>query len=159
MSNLEFHPSIDPMERIYHLTTKIKVIETYGKQGQKDTGSSFKIAVLIPEQNDETTRFFAAWLPDTETEHFECLGKLGYPVYGSGRFAVCRGNKNYHEPHLFVMSKGIEDIFIKKDGEKVMIEVERGTSDATEFHESDSTDSDVSVQRIQLGGRFSKPRF
>lgn len=148
MLSSEFDPRIDPMERTYHLTTKVKVVTMTGKQGEKDTGGSFKVVVLVPEQNDETTRFFAAWLADTEKDSFECLGTMGYPIYGSMRLSVCRGNKTCHEAHLFVMSKGVEDILVNKDGEKIQVNIERGTADASNYHESDDTDTDISIQKM-----------
>lgn len=136
------------MERTYHLTTRVKVVKMTGKQGVKDTGGSFTVVVLVPEQNDETTRFFRAWLADTEGDNFECLGTMGHPIYGSLRLSVSRGNKTHHEAHLFVMSKGVEDILINKDGEKIQIDIERGTADAADFHESDATDTDLAIQKV-----------
>lgn len=149
MLSSEFDPRINPLERTYNLTAKVKVIRKTGKQGVKDTGSEFKIVVLVLEQNDETTRFYSAWLADTENENFECLATMGHPIYGSMRLAVCRGNANYPEPHLFVMSKGIEDVLVHKEGERVSFEVERGTNDAMDYHASDDSDTDVSIQKFE----------
>ena len=148
MLSSEFDPRIDPMEKTYHLTAKVKVVRMTGKQGEKDTGGSFDVVVLVPEQNDETTRFFSAWLADTEKDNFECLGTMGHPIYGSMRLSVSRGNKTHHEAHLFVMSKGVEDILVHKDGEKIQVNIERGTADSGDYHESDDTDSAAPVQKM-----------
>jgi len=145
----QFHPHIDPTQREYNLTCRVKVIRSYGQQGIKSGNTEYKAVVLIPEDNDQTTRFYMAWLPEDNDHKVECLAEFFRPIYGAGRLSVHRANWNYAEgPHLFVMSKGIEDILMLKDGERIMIKTLAGNEDARDYHDSDKTDSAVAIEKF-----------
>lgn len=111
--------SNDPTMREYVIRAKVKVVKQSWFQGLLGGKTEFKAALLIPEEGDSTTMFYSAWLPDAANEHFEIVMEFGHPVYGTCRAAVLRQGKFYQKPHIFIMSKGVEEILVKKDGMRI----------------------------------------
>lgn len=146
----QFDPTIDAREREYTLRGKVWVIRDYVKQGAIKGKEEIKAVCIALQESDETTRFFDAWLPESENHQSEVLCSMGHPIYGSCRMAVQRASRNYpYGPHLFVMHKWAEDILVNKPFEVIEFVAKRGLEDAQDTHESDKRDvSTSSVDRI-----------
>jgi hypothetical protein len=126
---MDFHdPYQKAMQVRYHLRCKVLVKEcTYEDQQSKGNQNiSEKLVFLVPEDSDERTRFFIAWLPDT-LDSFQELGiEMGHPVFSAFRAALYRKSTFHPElpdNHIFVMSKGAEEILKRLDGQMVMCEI------------------------------------
>jgi hypothetical protein len=144
----QFDPIRNPTEREYHLRAKVWVIETYAQQGQKGGSEKVRAVALIPQDGDESAKFFNAWLPDGNDHIVEVLCRMGAPIFGSARCAVRRPDKNYpHGPHLFVMHKWLEDILNRKNLQTIEFTTMPGTDDANDIHESDMRDTITEVLR------------
>lgn len=109
-------PANDPTLKKHVISAKVKVAKASWWQGFRGGRSEFKAVVLIPRDSDATNMFFSAWLPDVVEEHSEVVLQIGRPVYGPCRVAVLRRGKYHDRPHLFVMSKGVEEILENQDG-------------------------------------------
>lgn len=109
-------PGNDPTLRKYAFKAKVKTKRKSWKQGFFGGQTEFNAVLLIPQESDMTTLFYAAWLPETSDEHSEVILEMGHPIYGTCRGAVMRRSKNFDKPHIFVMSKGVEEILQGKDG-------------------------------------------
>ena len=150
INDTQFDPAIDPREREYNLSGKIRVVKKYAKQGFFSKREEAKAVCIELSQSDETTKFFAAWLPEDEKHTSEVLAEMGHPIYGSCRMAVLRESSLYPKgPHLFIMHKWAEEILLKKDGDLIYFKTKRGLEDAQDKHESDSRDiSESEVARL-----------
>jgi len=121
------------------LKTKVKFFEKW----VDDHGRRYfrKMALLIPELNDEARLFFNKWLPDTSEEHYELVALIP-SVNSPSRLSIHRGGDQKSEKHyLFVMSKGVEEDLIKffKEGDTVMVHVlpEEADEQADQMRDSD----------------------
>lgn len=143
----EQHPLNDPTMKDYKIRVKVNVVRSYLQQGFSEGKSEFNAVCLLPMEADTTIKFYMAWLPDDAKEHFEIVMEMGHPVYGTCRGAVLRAGKFMQRPHIFIMSKGVEDILSKKHGEILDIRVLPCSMDA----ESDSApDSDNDITPIKF---------
>lgn len=104
----------EPTERAYKLKCKvlIKKIQT------EDLGKKFErtLCFLIPEEGDQRTAFFSAWLPEEfedSKEYFEIGMLIEPPIDSPCRGSIHRANANCNKHHIFIMSKGVEEDFIK----------------------------------------------
>lgn len=122
-------PEDDLTQRRYKLTCKTKFIEGSYK------GQKLKNVILIPQENDQRTKFLTAWLPDTVGEYYELASFISMPVDSPCRLSVHRApDKNSERHYLFVMSKGVEEVLLMKpEGLTVMVE----TMKASEEEEAD----------------------
>jgi len=112
------------MTNDFYLRCKVKFFEKW----VDDNGRRYfrKLVILIPDEGDERTRFLNRWLPETLEEHFELGVTIAPPIDSPCRVSVHRGPSEkslYH--HLFVMSKGVEDIILQyvKEGSYLNVTV------------------------------------
>lgn len=97
----------DPTFRKYYLNCKVvffrKTVENVART----------MALLVPQEGDETNRFYAAWVPTSQGEHYELAATIGTPVNSPVRLSIHLGHdEKCDRPYLFVMSKGVEDIIV-----------------------------------------------
>jgi hypothetical protein len=125
---MDFHDPVQKaMQTRYFLRCKVFVRDcTY--EDQQSTGNvniSERLVFLCPEEGDQRTLFYKAWLPDIDG-HQEIGCEMGHPVYSAFRAALYR-KSSFHEElpdnHIFVMSKGAEEILKRLDGQIVNVEV------------------------------------
>lgn len=140
-------PYNDPCMREYVLRVKVKIVRANAQQGMKGGLSEFNAAILIPLEGDQTNRFYSAWLPDDSSEHTETVLSFGHPVYGTCRVAVLRSGKFYSSPHLFVMSKGVEDALSKCDG--LILEGIKVLSAADDVAADAAVETDVEIDKYK----------
>lgn len=142
-------PNFNPLERQYNLRARVKVVRGKTQQGIKGGETEFQAVILLLQDCDETTKFFGAWLPDDEDHRVECLAIMGRPVYGGCRMSVLRASKHYPEgPHLFVMTKAVEDALIHREDQLIEFKVEPSLKDADKAHESDFADTTVAIDKV-----------
>lgn len=127
----------------YHLKCKIKF---FLKDVKEDIGKGItqsykrKLVLLVPDFNDEFSRFASAWLPDNPKTHFELAAQIGAPAHLPARCSVHFGHdEKFDKPYLFMMSKGVEDILVKY-AEGTTIQVT--TLPADQDSEADNTEAD-----------------
>lgn len=125
---MDFHdPYQKAMQIRYYLRCKVYVREcSYEDQQSKwNQAITETLVFLCPEESDERTRFYMAWLPDFES--YQEIGcEMGHPVYSTFRAALYR-KSTFHtdlpDNHIFVMSKGAEEILKRLDGQIVTVEI------------------------------------
>ena len=150
---IPFESKNDPSYKKYNLTTKIKFIRKSVREdigGGKIQSYERKMVILIPQEGDETNRFYYAWVPSTQEEKYELAGVIGSPVNSPCRFSVHMGHDEKSEkPYLFVMSKGVEDIIVKmREGDLVRVT----TLPANEDSEADyAQDAQGNFEAINQG--------
>ena len=119
----------DPREKAcdirYILTCKVEVKDcSYEDEQSKGTVIvNEKLVFLIPQDNDQRSRFYHAWLPDSESECQELSATMGHPIFSAFRVALWRTNHFMQKIHLFVMSKGAEEMLKKLNGKNVTVEI------------------------------------
>jgi len=98
----------------YYLTCKVKILpvtyedyQSKGNMGQVTEDMVF----LIPQESDQRSLFYNAWLPETLEENFEIGISMGHPIFGVFRATVRRFHPSLREPHIFVMTRSAEEIF------------------------------------------------
>lgn len=108
-------------ERRYNLSCKVIVKDcTYeDEQSKGNSQVTEKLVFLLPQDNTERTLFYNAWLPEMVDEHQELGAVIGHPLYSSLRVALWRSTSFVNEIHLFVMSKGAEEV-LKTMNEKII---------------------------------------
>lgn len=110
-------------QREYNLKCKVRIKEIQ----VNDIGKTFtrRVCYLLPETNDQAMAFYSAWLPDTTEDYYEIPMIIGTPILSPCRGAILRGSRNCPEKHIYVMTKGVEEDFIryKLDGQTVMVKV------------------------------------
>jgi len=114
----------EPEQKIYVLKCKVKFVRKNVKDGPRQYERT--LAILVPQESDERTKFFTAWLPELKSEHFELAGIISAPIDSACRFSIHRGPDEKSEAHyLFVMSKGVEDVLIEAEmeGKTVYVEI------------------------------------
>jgi len=107
----------------FFLTAKIikkkfnyRETQSRGKRWNETANS----VVLVPEESDDATAFFKAWLPEKFSDdelaklngqkpYAEVVLEAGYPVSAYFRGALCNANHLYDRPHIFVMTKKAEE--------------------------------------------------
>ena len=123
---VEFHdPQKKAMERRYNLRCKVLVKDcSYeDEQSTGNTQTTEKLVFLIPEDNEQRTLFYMTWLPDMADECQELGASMGHPMYSTFRLALWRATPFVREIHLFVMSKGAEEILKRLDNQVVNVEI------------------------------------
>jgi len=117
---------ISEEEKHYFLKCKVHIVkvcyEDYQSKGNLGTVEE-DMVFLEPEINTEATRFYNAWLPDSLEEAAEIGISMGYPVFGMFRACVRRFHKDFKRPHIFVMSRGAEEIFKHLKLKNIEVEV------------------------------------
>lgn len=123
-----YDPKQKSCQTRYHLLCKV-VVKDCTYEDQQSTGNSIiseKLVFLIPEYNDQATRFFNAWMPETLEGYQEIGCEMGHPLYSAFRAALYRVstfNSSLRENHIFVMSKGAEEILKRLDNQMVNVEI------------------------------------
>ena len=114
-----------PTNQKYTLKCFIKIMDvSYDDvQSKKTERVTEKMVFLLPSESTECDLFYDAWLPDTDIDYSEIGCQAGHPVYGVFRAAVKRRSKDCERPHIFVMTKSVEDILLKMDGKEIVIDV------------------------------------
>lgn len=101
------------------------------QSGGKFGSITEKLAFLVPQEGTERDLFFSAWLPafkqnqnkEIVDSHNEVACKTGHPVNGFFRASVHRANKNVREPHIFVMSRSVEEDLKNMDGKFIVVNI------------------------------------
>lgn len=109
--------SDDPTERSYHLIAKSKFYRKTVNEEIKGHMKSYEreLVLLVPVESDQRTSFLTAWLPDSASEHFELGAFIASPIDSPCRLSIHRGPDDRSEKHyLFCMSKGVEEIILKR---------------------------------------------
>ncbi len=109
--------SDDPTEREYHLIVKSKFYRKTVNETIQGHAKSYEreLVLFVPEESDQRTRFFMAWLPDSGAEYFELGGYIASPIDSPCRLSIHRGPDEKSERHyLFCMSKGVEEIILTR---------------------------------------------
>lgn len=112
-------------ERRYYLTCKV-VVKECSYEDEQSTGTTLvaeQLVFLIPTVSTERDLFYNAWLPDDPNEPQELGITMGHPLYSTFRVALWRATEYVREIHLFVMSKGAEEILKKLDEQVVNVEI------------------------------------
>ncbi len=120
-----FDPRQKACERRYNLTC-IVLVKECSYEDEQSKGNQVvteKLVFLLPEDTQERTLFYNAWLPESIDEHQELGGMIGHPVYSSLRLALWRATEYVRDIHLFVMSKGAEEVLKNLDGKKIALEI------------------------------------
>jgi len=125
---MEFHdPYQKAMQVRYFIRCKV-LIRNCSYMDEQSKGNqlvSEELVFLVPQESDERTRFFKAWLPDFE-EYQEIGCEMGHPLYSAFRAALYRKSTFHNDipdNHIFVMSKGAEEILKKLDEQIVNVEI------------------------------------
>lgn len=122
---MDFHDAVQKaQQQRYILSCKVLVKEcSYEDEQSKGTVLvTEKLVFLIPQQSTQQTLFYNTWLPDYE-EYQEIGIEMGYPLYSSFRAALYRQGQFHSSPHIFVMSKGAEEMLKQLDGQLVNVEI------------------------------------
>lgn len=142
-----------PNERHYHIKCKI-VSAPMSYEDEQSRGKAIvteEMIFLVPEVSSESMRFFGAWLPHVDTEHFEVVAMLPHPINGPCRLSVHRGSRVVHDHHLFVMSVGVERELKKIVGS--FIEIDVLPEDEDEYADQ-MIDADLPFNKKQyIGGK------
>lgn len=138
-------PYLIPENRKYRFRCKVvskrvnyEDVQGKGKPFEIRMNAEAEVVFLIPDDSSQADSFFAAWLPDSDTEHTEVLLSMPRPVYGMCRVAVRRASNWMPRPHLQVMSLGAESRLVALIREKkfkflpLTIDVESQPSEAEE---------------------------
>lgn len=100
----------------------------------KEWNDTAQVILLVPETTSESSAFFTAWLPPDGATKVDENGKKvieyaevgmrgSYPVSGFFRGALYRANQLLPQPHIFVMSKRVEDLLQHCIGKKIRLTV------------------------------------
>lgn len=140
----------DLTHRRYKLKCKLKFYQTTVTGDVSNKGKSYerRLALLIPQEGDERSRFLTAWLPEVEGEYYEMSGFIDHPVDSPVRLSIHRRDKKSPESHyLFVMSKGVEDILQRcREGQLLSVT----TFSAAEEDEADyALDSNLDIEAVE----------
>jgi len=121
----EFDKRKKPTQIRYFL--KCKVLEkecTYLDEQSNGTQQvTEKFVFLIPENNDQRTRFLMTWLPDTTLECQELGCEIGHPIHSLFRVALWRSSQFLEGIHMMVLTKGTEELLKPMNGKYVQLEV------------------------------------
>lgn len=82
-----------------------------------------KLVFLIPDQSTERDKFYFAWLPDTDLEPAEIVCEIGHPVFSIFRAALWRRTQHVNDFHIFVMTKGVEEILKALHDKSIVLKV------------------------------------
>lgn len=122
---MEFNKALKPTERRYRFKAKV-IAKDVTYTDEQSTGTfqvTEKLVFLLPEQSTQRDLFYSAWLPDTDHEPIEVGCEIGHPVYSCFRAALWRRTQFVGDIHLFVMSKGAEELLKPMNGKSVEIEI------------------------------------
>lgn len=149
---------LHPTEREYHLNCKV-VVKEISYEDEQSKGSSLntaKMVFLIPSEGSQRDLFFAAWLPEAETERNEIGLIIGNPVNGPCRASVMRKNKNLSEHHIFVMSFGAEQDLVQFADSKKWFNIRDRKISVTVLPENADVLLDQASDGDVTGGIFKK---
>jgi len=110
----------------YHIKCKVEIkrVAFMDHQSEGDCGMVEEDMVfLVPQEGDQRTAFYNAWLPDTLDQFFEIGMSMGHPIFGVFRGAVARVHAGIKEPHIFVMTKSAEEVFKNVKGKTIDVKV------------------------------------
>lgn len=111
----------EPDERTFQLKCKVVVKEI--SVVDDDRKFTRRVVLLVPEDNDQRSMFLATWLPDTAEQHYELVGFVKSPIDSPARLSVHRRNQRHDNHHLFMMSKGVEEIILENRLEGKFLDV------------------------------------
>lgn len=122
---VDFGPKVKPEEMRYALKAKVvaKEVTYFDEQSTGTVQVTEKLVFLVPEQSTQRDLFFSAWLPDSPEKPVEVVCQGGHPVYTPFRAALWRRSQHVGEIHLFVMSKGAEEVLKEINGQSFAFEV------------------------------------
>lgn len=122
---MDLAPQLKPEEQRYNIKCKVIAKEvTYADEQSTGTVNvTEKLVFLVPQASTQRDLFFSTWLMDTIEQPSEVVCVCGHPVYSTFRAALWRRTQFVGEIHLFVMSKGTEEILKELDGQFITIEV------------------------------------
>jgi len=112
-------------EHRYQLKAKV-IVKDVTYTDEQSTGTSQvtdKLVFLIPEDSTQRDLFYTAWLPDDPDSPQEVVCQAGHPVYSTFRAALWRRTQHVGDIHLFVMSKGTEEVLKTMNGLSLVFEV------------------------------------
>jgi hypothetical protein len=122
---MDFSTVKKPTERSYTFNCHVVVKEvTYSDE--QSTGTKLvteKLVFLMPEQSTQRDLFYSAWLPDTDATPQEVGCEMGHPVFSTFRAALWRRSQFVGDIHLFVMSKGAEELLKPLEGRRLEVTV------------------------------------
>jgi hypothetical protein len=120
---MEFSKIVKPTERRYTFNVKVlaKDVTYSDEQSTGTTQVTERLVFLVPQQSTHRDLFYSAWLPDTDSEPVEVGCEMGHPVYSNFRAALWRRTQFVGDIHLFVMSKGAEELLKPLDGRTVEV--------------------------------------
>lgn len=109
---MQLNPAKKPQEIEYHLRCKVvaKEVTYLDEQSKGTTQVTEKLVFLIPQANDQRSKFFFAWLPDTDLDPAEVVCEIGHPLFAIFRAALWRRTQHVNDFHLFVMTKSTEEM-------------------------------------------------
>lgn len=146
---MNFEESNDPTQRRYFLKCQIKFFETTIKEevGGRSLQYARKLVFLVPQESDQRSHFFNAWLPDQAGEHYELSGYVKPPIDSPCRFAIFRGpDKRSQNHYLLVMSKGVEDILVRlREGSSILVETFAAFEEAEADFARDTSDGNYDL--------------
>jgi hypothetical protein len=120
-----FDPKQKANEKRYYLSCKV-LAKDCSYEDEQSTGTTMvseQLVFLIPNTSTERDLFYSAWLPENPNDPQELGVTMGHPVYSTFRAALWRATEYVREIHLFVMSKGAEEILKRLDGQVVNVEI------------------------------------
>jgi hypothetical protein len=124
----------DPTEAEYHLKCLI-LQKTIRSRDQKRNGDWFEedrtMVFLIPEDNDQRSLFFRAWLPESPQEHSELDVIFPEPISRAAKVSLLNADEYCDKPHMRVMGKWLEDLVIesKLSGKKITVKTLAASAD------------------------------
>ena len=145
MSNqIPIEAKSDPTYKKYYLNCKIKFFKKTVREtlpsGQTKSYDR-KLVLLVPQESDETIRFYNAWVPQTQKEHFELAVVMGSLINSFARVSVHLGHdEKCDRPYLFMMTYGVEEIIHKfgKEGQILQVTTLPANEDAEADNAPDS---------------------
>lgn len=122
---MELHdPEKKACQRRYMLRCKV-LVKNCSYEDEQSTGTTIvseELVFLLPQVSTERDKFYIAWMPSEEA--YQELGvEAAHPLFSTFRVSLFPRSNNLNEPHLFVQSKGAEEILKRLDGQMVMVEV------------------------------------
>ncbi|MEO5348863.1 MAG: hypothetical protein H7836_04380 [Magnetococcus sp. YQC-3] len=122
---MELAPHLKPEEMRYHLKAKViaKDVTYQDEQSTGTTNVTEKLVFLLIEPGTQRDLFYACWLPDTNDTPSEIVCMSGHPLNTSFRAALWRRSQFVGDTHLFVMSKGAEEVLKEMNGRSISFDV------------------------------------
>jgi hypothetical protein len=100
----------------------IRTLNEFNNKTGETRTEDVKCVALIPNlEYTESQIFLSDWMPEPEKQYNEVAARLLSPINTLSRLAVCREAKEVRQPHLFVMTTGVEDALKNLDGKKIKV--------------------------------------